>query len=243
MEKVSTEEQFTAFRALAAKPGAVAKKADVSKLATAPKKISAVYEFPYLAHAPMEPLNCVVDLKRDGCTIWAGSQFQTMDQAAAARTAGLKPEQVTLHTMMAGGGFGRRAVPSSDYIVEAVNVAKAYAKAGKAGPVKVIWSREDDIKGGYYRPAHVHRAALGLDAADAMWTVWQSRVHESFVDWTDAQRAAPALRPPPGSAAAPRPRTAPDRAAVLRTRTSECARAPRTSRCPRPGPASKRARP
>ncbi|MBB3223108.1 xanthine dehydrogenase family protein molybdopterin-binding subunit [Pseudoduganella umbonata] len=164
VEKVSTEQQFTAFRTLAAKPGAVAKQADTSKLAAAPKKISAVYEFPYLAHAPMEPLNCVVDLQRDACTIWAGSQFQTMDQAAAAKTAGLKPEQVTLHTMMAGGGFGRRAVPSSDYIVEAVNVAKAWAKAGKSGPVKVIWSREDDIKGGYYRPSHVHRAELGLDA-------------------------------------------------------------------------------
>ncbi len=164
LEKVDTTRQFAAYRALAAKPGLVAKKADTSKLAAAPKKINAVYEFPYLAHAPMEPLNCVVDLKADACTVWAGSQFQTMDQAAAAKTAGLKPEQVTLHTMTAGGGFGRRAVPSSDYIVEAVNVAKAYAKDGKGGPVKVIWSREDDIKGGYYRPAHVHRAALGLDA-------------------------------------------------------------------------------
>jgi len=160
VEKVDTGKQFAAYRALAAKPGTVAKQGDTSKLAAAPKKINAVYEFPYLAHAPMEPLNCVVDLKSDACTIWAGSQFQTMDQAAAAKTAGLKPEQVTLNTMMAGGGFGRRATPSSDYIVEAVNVAKAYGK----GPVKVIWSREDDIKGGYYRPAHVHRAALGLDA-------------------------------------------------------------------------------
>ncbi len=165
LEKVGSAEQFTAFRALAARPGIVAKAADTAKLAAAPKKISAVYEFPYLAHAPMEPLNCVVDLRRDGCTIWAGSQFQTLDQAAAAKTAGLKPEQVTLHTMMAGGGFGRRATPGSDYIVEAVNVAKALAKAGKAGPVKVIWSREDDIKGGYYRPSHVHRADLGLDAS------------------------------------------------------------------------------
>ncbi|MDO9192580.1 MAG: molybdopterin-dependent oxidoreductase, partial [Undibacterium sp.] len=79
-------------------------------------------------------------------------------------TAGLKPDSVTLNTMTAGGGFGRRAVPTSDYIVEAVNVAKAYRAAGKSGPLKVIWSREDDIKGGYYRPSHVHRAELGLDA-------------------------------------------------------------------------------
>lgn len=164
VEKVSSAGQMADFVALAKTPGAVAMKADTSKLATAPKKISAVYEFPYLAHAPMEPLNCVVDLGANRCTVWAGTQFQTGDQAAAAATAGLKPEQVTVHTMMAGGGFGRRAVPTSDYIVEAVNVAKAYRAAGKSGPVKVMWSREDDIKGGYYRPSYVHRADIGLDA-------------------------------------------------------------------------------
>lgn len=163
LEKVSSVQQIAAYKALAKKPGTPVKKADTSKLAPAPKKIIAEYEFPYLAHAPMEPLNCVVDLKLDACTVWAGSQFQTIDQGAIARTAGLKPEQVTLNTMMAGGGFGRRAVPTSDYIVEAVNVAKAYRAAGKNGPLKVIWSREDDIKGGYYRPSHVHRAELGLD--------------------------------------------------------------------------------
>ncbi|HEY1148660.1 MAG TPA: xanthine dehydrogenase family protein molybdopterin-binding subunit [Pseudoduganella sp.] len=160
LEKVSSAEQLAQYRKLAAQPGTSAKKADTSKLAGAAKKIDAVYEFPYLAHSPMEPLNCVVDLKGDGCTIWAGSQFQTLDVVAAAKAAGLKPEQVKLNTMMAGGGFGRRAVPTSDYIVEAVNVAKTWGK----GPVKVIWSREDDIKGGYYRPSHVHSAKLGLDA-------------------------------------------------------------------------------
>lgn len=164
VEKVSTASQMAGYMALAKTPGTPARKADTSKLAGAPKKISAVYEFPYLAHAPMEPLNCVVDLHADRCTVWAGTQFQTADHAAVAKTAGLKPEQVTVNTMMAGGGFGRRAVPTSDYIVEAVNVAKAYRAAGHAGPVKVVWSREDDIKGGYYRPAYVHRADLGLDA-------------------------------------------------------------------------------
>jgi isoquinoline 1-oxidoreductase beta subunit len=163
VDKTSTAGQFEEYHKLAAQPGIVAKDADVSKLSSAPKKIVAEFEFPYLAHAPMEPLNCVVDLRGDACTVWAGTQFQTVDQGAIARTAGLKPEQVTLHTMMAGGGFGRRAVPTSDYIVEAVNVAKAWRAAGKEGPVKLIWSREDDIKGGYYRPAHVHRAELGLD--------------------------------------------------------------------------------
>jgi len=163
VEKVSSDKQLADYKALAQTAGTPVKKADTSRLASAPKKITAVYEFPYLAHAPMEPLNCVVDLRADGCTVWAGSQFQTIDQGAIARTAGLKPEQVTLNTMMAGGGFGRRAVPTSDYLVEAVNIAKAWRASGKTDPVKVIWSREDDIKGGYYRPSHVHRAELGLD--------------------------------------------------------------------------------
>jgi isoquinoline 1-oxidoreductase beta subunit len=164
VEKVNSDAQMAAFAELAKTPGAIARQADISKLATAPKKISAVYEFPYLAHAPMEPINCTVELKDDSCTLWVGSQYQTGDQLAAAATAGLKPEQVTLHTMMAGGGFGRRAVPTSDFVVEAVNIAKAYRASGRQGPVKLIWSREDDIKGGYYRPSHLHRAEIGLDA-------------------------------------------------------------------------------
>jgi isoquinoline 1-oxidoreductase subunit beta len=163
VEKISSDKQMADYKRLAAQPGIVAKEADISKLASASRKIVAEFEFPYLAHAPMEPLNCVVDLRAGACTVWAGSQFQTVDQGAIARTAGLKPEQVTLHTMMAGGGFGRRAVPTSDYIVEAVHVAKAWRASGKDGAVKVVWSREDDIKGGYYRPSHVHRAEIGFD--------------------------------------------------------------------------------
>jgi isoquinoline 1-oxidoreductase beta subunit len=163
VDKVDSAQQLLAFKALAQTPGAEVMKADISKLASAPKKIAAVYEFPYLAHAPMEPLNCVVDLKDDACTVWTGTQFQGVDRAAVATLSGLKPEQVVLNTMMAGGGFGRRGVPTSDFVVEAVNVAKAYKAAGKSGPVKVIWSREDDIRGGYYRPSHVHQADIGLD--------------------------------------------------------------------------------
>ncbi|MES3025295.1 MAG: xanthine dehydrogenase family protein molybdopterin-binding subunit [Pseudomonadota bacterium] len=158
--KVSSAQQMVDYRALAATHGLVAKTADLDRLASAPRKLSAVYEFPYLAHAPMEPLNCMVDLKADRCTVWASSQFQTFDLGAIAATAQLKPEQVTLHTMTAGGSFGRRGVPTSDDLIEAVNIAKAYRR----GPLKVIWSREDDIKGGYYRPAHVHKIDIGLDA-------------------------------------------------------------------------------
>jgi len=163
VEKVSSAQQLKDYQALARKPGTLAKPADISKLAAAPKKIEAEFSFPYLAHAPMEPLNCVVHLKEGACTVWAGSQFQTGDQNAIAQMADLKPEQVTLHTMMAGGGFGRRAIPNSHYIVEAVTIARAYRESGRSGPLKVVWSREDDIKGGYYRPAHVHRAEIGLD--------------------------------------------------------------------------------
>jgi isoquinoline 1-oxidoreductase beta subunit len=129
-------------------------------LETAARRVNAKYDMPYLAHAPMEPLNCLVSLGPDRCEIWTGTQFQTVDQANAARAAGLKPEQVEIHTLFLGGGFGRRATPNSDFIVEAVHVAKA---AG--APVKTIWTREDDIRGGYYRPMWHSSISAGLDAA------------------------------------------------------------------------------
>src|SRR5207245_1880682 len=83
---------------------------------SAAKKLEAVYEVPYLAHAPMEPLNCVADVRADGADVWTGTQFQTMEQMVAAQTAGLKPQQVKIHTMLLGGGFGRRAVPDSHFV-------------------------------------------------------------------------------------------------------------------------------
>ena len=127
-------------------------------LAKAAKTIDAEYAVPYLAHAPMEPLNCTRDVSApDKCEIWTGTQFQTVDQQIAAKITGLKPEQVEIHTTFLGGGFGRRATPTSDFVSEAVHVAKA---AG--APVKTVWTREDDIRGGYYRPAYVHRARIGL---------------------------------------------------------------------------------
>jgi isoquinoline 1-oxidoreductase beta subunit len=114
----------------------------------------------------MEPLSCTVRLDADRCEIWTGTQFQTLDQMAAARIAGLKPEQVVLHTTFLGGGFGRRATPSSDWVSEAVHVAKA---AG--APVKTLWTREDDVRGGYYRPMYLHRVAIavGDDGLPAGW--------------------------------------------------------------------------
>ena len=144
--------------------GKPAKKADNPEaMKGAAKTIVAEYSLPFLAHAPMEPLNCTVEVRADGAELWVGSQFQTFDQAAAARVLELKPEQVKLNTMLAGGGFGRRANPVSDYVVEACQVAKK-VKA----PVKVVWTREDDIRGGFYRPMAAHRVEVGLDANGAI---------------------------------------------------------------------------
>ncbi|WP_416758363.1 molybdopterin cofactor-binding domain-containing protein [Roseateles sp. So40a] len=165
LERVDSVAQLAQYRALAGQPGIAVQKADTAALASTPasRRISAEYHFPYLAHTPMEPLNCTIDFRGDRCTVWVGSQFQTVDQAQVAGALGLKPEQVTLNTMTAGGGFGRRAVPSSDYLVEAAQVAKARFAAGKTGPVKMIWTREDDVRGGYYRPTHLHRVEIAHD--------------------------------------------------------------------------------
>jgi isoquinoline 1-oxidoreductase beta subunit len=148
------------YRETARTKGTVAaEKGDAeAALSKASKRVVAEYDVPYLAHAPMEPLNATVKLEGDRCEIWTGTQFQTMDQATAARIAGIPPQNVSIHTQFLGGGFGRRATPSSDFVGEAVQVAKA---AGV--PVKVMWTREDDIQGGFYRPAFLHRIEAGLD--------------------------------------------------------------------------------
>ncbi|HEX8845161.1 MAG TPA: xanthine dehydrogenase family protein molybdopterin-binding subunit [Pyrinomonadaceae bacterium] len=130
--------------------------------------IVAEYEFQYLPHAPMEPLNTTVRVDGDRAEAWAGSQFQTFDQMAIAEVLGLKPEQVTFHTEMAGGGFGRRAVTDSHVQREAAQIARRL----RGTPVKLIWTREDDIRGGYYRPMHVHRVEVGI-GADGMPSAWR----------------------------------------------------------------------
>jgi len=160
------------FRQLAATAGAVAAEAGNASdgLGRAVKTIEAEYAVPYLAHAPMEPENCTVRLGRHKCEIWAGTQFQGMDQQIAAQITGLRPEQVDIHTTFLGGGFGRRANFTSDFVAEAVQVAKA-AKA----PVKTVWTREDDVRGGYYRSAFLHRARIGL-GADGQPLAWQHTV-------------------------------------------------------------------
>jgi isoquinoline 1-oxidoreductase beta subunit len=129
-------------------------------IAGAPNRIEASFEMPYFAHAAMEPLNCTVKLDGDRCEIWTGTQFQGIDQKIVADTLRTTQDKVTIHTPFLGGGFGRRASPNSDFVVEAVLVAKA---AGV--PVKVVWTREDDMRGGFYRPGFVQRIQVGIDKA------------------------------------------------------------------------------
>ncbi|WP_372370672.1 molybdopterin cofactor-binding domain-containing protein [Candidatus Uabimicrobium sp. HlEnr_7] len=158
---LDTEKQREQYAKLADSPGAVAKnKGNVeTAMSSATTKLEAVYEVPYLAHAPMEPLNCVADVRKDSCHVWTGTQFQTAEHAVAAKITGLPAEKVHVHTTLLGGGFGRRAVPDSHFVREAVETSKA-VKA----PVKVVWTREDDIHGGWYRPRYYHKIAGGLDA-------------------------------------------------------------------------------
>jgi len=172
MQNFSTSQMMQEFRERAKTPGtSVRKEGDAAgALMNAAKKIEAVYEVPYLSHLMMEPLNCTVDLRPDSCEVWTGSQFQTVDRANAAKAAGLPNEKVQLHTTFLGGGFGRRANPQSDFVVEAVHVAKA---AGT--PVKVIWTREDDMRGGWYRPAFLHAIEGGVDASGNAVS-WSSRL-------------------------------------------------------------------
>jgi isoquinoline 1-oxidoreductase beta subunit len=159
-EPVDSEKLMSEWRTLVQKPGM--KVAEVGKVEAAIKGaktvVEAEYDVPYLAHATMEPLNCAVKIDGDKVEIWTGTQFQTNDQMVAAKIVGTTPDKVSIHTMFLGGGFGRRANPTSDFVAEAVTVAKA---AGV--PVKVVWTREDDMRGGYYRPAFIHRMRVGLD--------------------------------------------------------------------------------
>jgi isoquinoline 1-oxidoreductase beta subunit len=148
-------------------------------LGKAAKRVVAEYDVPYLAHAPMEPLNCAVKLENGRCEIWTGTQFQTVDQMSAAKIAGVPQENVSIHTQFLGGGFGRRATPTSDFVSEAVHVAKA---AGV--PVKTVWTREDDIHGGYYRPAFLHRIEVGLDDKGAPIAWKQTIVGQSILAGT-----------------------------------------------------------
>ncbi|WP_407278806.1 xanthine dehydrogenase family protein molybdopterin-binding subunit [Aromatoleum evansii] len=184
----SSEQIFADYRQLAATPGLVARSdGDTDKaLAGGAKALEAEYAFPYLAHAPMEPLNCVMRLDAQGCEVWNGEQFQTGDQFTLAAFFGLQPEQVKLNMLFAGGSFGRRANPAADYVLETAHIVKAIR--GEA-PVKLVWSREDDMRAGYYRPLYLHRLRAALDAQGKPLAWSQRVVGQSIIAGTPFESA------------------------------------------------------
>jgi len=135
-------------------------------LRTATRTMHSSYRFPYLAHAPMEPLSCIADVRPDSCEIWAGTQLPALVRDSAATMLDLPSSKIVVHNSLCGGSFGRRATSDCHFIKEAVQLSKLLQT-----PVKVYWSREDDIKGGYYRPASLHqfRAALGDNDLPSAW--------------------------------------------------------------------------
>jgi isoquinoline 1-oxidoreductase subunit beta len=168
--QVSSESISKLFAERAAQSGVEARKEGdaAAALSSAAKKIDAVYEAPFLAHATMEPQNCTAEVRADRCDVWAPTQFQTMSQGVAAKICELKPEAVFIHTTFLGGGFGRKA--GTDFVIEAVETSKAIG-----APVKVTWSREDDTQHDFYRPASYARMSGALDAQ--RWPVaWTTTV-------------------------------------------------------------------
>jgi isoquinoline 1-oxidoreductase subunit beta len=165
LERTDSVKQRADYRALSTTPGLKATKVDAAAVATAPRKITAEYVFPYLAHGAMEPLNVTIAFDGTQATLWYGAQMHNVDAGGVAKVLGIDVSKVMINSLPSGGGFGRRAVPTADYVVEAAQIAKAYRAAGRSGPLRILWTREDDMKGGYYRPSAVHRAEIGLDAA------------------------------------------------------------------------------
>ncbi|WP_129777145.1 xanthine dehydrogenase family protein molybdopterin-binding subunit [Peristeroidobacter soli] len=172
--KQSSDEMLKQYRELSRKPGDIAKQeGDVEKaFASAARTFEATYEFPYLAHATMEPMNCVVQIGQGTCEVWNGEQFQTADQMAIATMLNIAPKDVKINQLFAGGSFGRRANPAGDYLVETVAIAKAI---GTSDPVKLVWTREEDMRAGYYRPMYVHWLKAGVDAQGKI-IAWQHRI-------------------------------------------------------------------
>lgn len=172
-EKRGTAELTAAYHKLAETPGRVAARAgDVRGFDGLAKKLEMRFDVPYLAHAPMEPLDAVIEMGVGEVQIWAGSQIPTLDQFNVGRVLGLTPDKVKIHTQYAGGSFGRRAIADSDFMVEAAQIVKA---TGGKYPVKLMWSREDDIKGGRYRPMFHHWVRGGLDAQGRP-VLWHQRL-------------------------------------------------------------------
>ena len=170
--KVSSDDLWPDYAALADQPGPRFESRGRVEFDAAARVVEGEMRFPFLAHAPMEPLNATARIDGDGCEIWAGTQFQGIDAANIAQATGIAAARLTIHTQWLGGSFGRRASPNGDFLVEAVQVAQA---CGLPNPIKLTWQREDDIRGGFYRPMVLHRYKLGLDD-DGLLQHWQHRV-------------------------------------------------------------------
>jgi isoquinoline 1-oxidoreductase beta subunit len=170
--KMNSDQQLLKYKELAKTNGlpAAEKGNAVTGLSKATQTVQAEYVFPYLAHATMEPLNCTVRISQDHCEIWTGTQMPATEQEAAAKILKLRPDQVVVNTVFLGGGFGRRATTTADFVSEAVEIAKASGKF-----IKMVWSREDDLKAGYYRPFFVHHVNAGL-GADGLPVAWQHNI-------------------------------------------------------------------
>lgn len=172
--KLGSDELFARYKELAKGPSLVAhQNGDPDRaFSQAAKVVRASYDFPYLAHAAMEPMNCVIRLGDGVCEVWNGEQMHTGDQNALAAFFGLRPEQVNIHMLYAGGSFGRRASKDSDYVMEAAHIVKAIN--GRAA-VKMVWMREDDMRAGYYRPLFHHALEAALDS-EGQLTGWRHRL-------------------------------------------------------------------
>jgi isoquinoline 1-oxidoreductase beta subunit len=181
-EKRGTPQIVEEYRALAKKPGTAAGQHGDAEaaLAKADKVIEAEFVFPYLAHAPMEPLDGTLRFEADKAVARFGSQIQTLDHGSIAHVLGLKPEQVEIETLYAGGSFGRRAQGNAQFAVELAEVVKAI---GPGRTVKLVWTREDDLTGGYYRPLFLHRMRGAV--RDGKIVAWANTVvGQSFLKGT-----------------------------------------------------------
>lgn len=172
---LSTADVVATLAKASERDGAVAQsKGDAAgALSNAAVKLDSTYENPFLAHTTMEPINCTIEVGKDGCDIWVGTQVPTRAQRAVAEALGLQPEQVRIHNHLLGGGFGRRL--EFDFIVQAALIARQ-----SSGPIKIVWSREEDVQHDMYRPYYYDRISAGLDDAGKL-VAWKHRIVGSSI--------------------------------------------------------------
>lgn len=177
----SSERFFEEYRVMADEPGMLAEDIGDSRaaLADADETVESVYELPYLTHVTMEPMNATARVESDRCEIWSGTQYQSNDQERVAALLGLPQQAITIHRPLIGGSFGRRASKSADFTIEAVEAAR-----GEDVPVQVIWSREEDVRSGHYRPLFVHKLRGAVDAEGLPLAWHQTVVGQSIMQHT-----------------------------------------------------------